>query len=319
MKLNFITGLAYILIFTALGLALWFLILGGYFGGDISEPDPSKAKDIQPFITGLVLPLLTLGSTLLVIANLQSSNMQNLSNNFFKLIDQHHKLVDNINTAVEDISTLEKPSKGREFFDDLANRIANDFTFLSLGIESQESVMAATKPNQTTLSSLIAQSILNFLSPLTGATISVKENFELDPRLIQRAKGKSGKDLLLLVWDHYYHIHQSDLGHYFRNLYHIIQFIERAQVRQSTKVTFVKMLRAQLSNYELLLLAYNGMNDYGAKFYPLIEKYELLKNLNSEHRVPDGYERRIVDTAILSEIYPHLKSEWNKVLANQRR
>ncbi len=72
------------------------------------------------------------------------------------------------------------------------------------------------------------------------------------------------------------------------------------------------MLRAQLSNYEILLLAYNGLHPYGKKFHRLIEKYELLKNLNTEERVPIGWERRIIDLKILKDSYPSFKAYLEK-------
>jgi hypothetical protein len=60
----------------------WVIIAGGYAFG-MPLPDPEKAKEIQPFITALVTPLLTLGSTLLIFENLRTSSHQNFSNNFF--------------------------------------------------------------------------------------------------------------------------------------------------------------------------------------------------------------------------------------------
>lgn len=270
-KLFTLTNAAYLMLLGAVLLAFWFLLLGGYLAGEALKPDPEKAKQIQPFVSGLVLPLLTLGSTLLVIANLRSNTIQNFSSNFFKLIDQHHKLVDNLASAVTGITTEEKPSTKRDFFDDLANCMARDFQALSAGDTSS-----------------------------------------IDETLVTSAVGRNGKELLMTIYDHYFHIHLSDLGHYFRNLYHVIAFVERSSLNDKSRVTYVKMLRAQLSNYELLLLAYNGMHEYGSKFHLLIEKYELLKNLNNERRVPAGYEKRIVDTNILIESYPHLKVYWNE-------
>ena len=62
----------------------WVLFFGGYLNGNPFVPDPLKAKDINPFITALVVPLFTLGSALLVIENLRISTLQNFNNNFFK-------------------------------------------------------------------------------------------------------------------------------------------------------------------------------------------------------------------------------------------
>lgn len=72
--------------------------------------------------------------------------------------------------------------------------------------------------------------------------------------------------------------YQSDLGHYFRNLYHIIKFIDLSGIEN--KYFYTSLVRAQLSTYELLLLFYNCLSEYGnKKAKPLIEKYSLFKNL----------------------------------------
>lgn len=285
-----ITTFAYLMLVSGTMLALWFLYLGGYFVGDISQPDPEKAKQIQPFITGLVLPLLTLGSTLLVVANLRSSTIQNFSNNFFKLIDQHHKLLDNIETEIEGIG---EASKGSAFFDDLASRIADDYEALSEDITTADSDSIEIPLNGT------------------SSDQNEKPKYEIDDELKESARGKKGRELLLLIYDHFFHLHQSDLGHYFRHLYHIVRFAERSSLSDSEKIEFIKILRAQLTNYELLLLAYNGLHEYGSKFKPLIEKYELLKSLNNERKVPINYKKRIIDINVLTTAYPHLNKYWN--------
>lgn len=262
--------IAIILLMLGVILALWFLILGGYFSGDILNPDKERAKEIHPFFVGLVVPLVTLGTTLLVFENLMNTSRQNFSNNFLKLIDQHHKLVDNINSEVYGISTTEKCSKGRAFFDDLAHRIVIDYNWLPT-------------------------------SPETGSNLTIKPNSEIE------TGNCSGKEKLIKIYDYYYHVYQSDIGHYFRNLYRIVRYAESSPFSNSFKEQHIKMLRAQLSNYEILLLAYNGLHPYGKKFYRLIEKYEMLKNLNTEERVPSGWEKRIVDLDLLKGAYPKLK------------
>jgi len=71
---------------------------------------------------------------------------------------------------------------------------------------------------------------------------------------------------------------QSDLGHYFRNLYNILKFIDKKN--QGDKFFYSNLLRAQLSSSELILLFYNGISQFGKfKFKPLIEKYHFLQNI----------------------------------------
>lgn len=85
---------------------------------------------------------------------------------------------------------------------------------------------------------------------------------------------------------------QTDFGHYFRNLYRIIKFVDNSIFFDSLetiearnkdfkiKYDYICMIRAQLSDYELLWLFYNGLSGNGiAKFKIYIEKYTLLKNM----------------------------------------
>ena len=76
-------------------------------------------------------------------------------------------------------------------------------------------------------------------------------------------------------------IYQPSIGHYFRNLYHIVVSVDSSNVEN--KAHYIKILRAQLASDELLLLFYNGLsNDGYTKFKPLIEKYSLLERVDTE-------------------------------------
>ena len=76
----------------------------------------------------------------------------------------------------------------------------------------------------------------------------------------------------------FYLNHQTDLGHYFRNLYNILKFIHKKHPED--KFFYINLLRAQLSSSELLLLFYNCLSQFGkVKFKPLIEEYYFLQNM----------------------------------------
>ena len=75
----------------------------------------------------------------------------------------------------------------------------------------------------------------------------------------------------------YFH-NRSDLSGYFRALYNIITFVESSDVVD--KRLYFNTVRAQLSDYELLLLFYHCLSTVGRDhFKPLVEKYSLLKDL----------------------------------------
>ena len=81
---------------------------------------------------------------------------------------------------------------------------------------------------------------------------------------------------------------QPHVGHYFRNLYHVVLFVhERAEPDRRT--LYARLVRAQLSRYEALILCYNCLSEFGnEKFKPLVEQYALLKGVEdqipAEHR-----------------------------------
>lgn len=77
-----------------------------------------------------------------------------------------------------------------------------------------------------------------------------------------------------------YNKFRIDLSHYFRNLYNFAKLIDEADISENDRITFINILKAQLSTYELALLFYNCLSPYGSKkFKPLVEKYQMVKNL----------------------------------------
>jgi hypothetical protein len=73
---------------------------------------------------------------------------------------------------------------------------------------------------------------------------------------------------------------QSELGHYFRNPYHIVRFVHESDVDVKLRPNYMKLVRAQLSSAELFLLFYNGLSVYGRKkVWPLIVEYSLLEQV----------------------------------------
>jgi hypothetical protein len=80
------------------------------------------------------------------------------------------------------------------------------------------------------------------------------------------------------IYEEIYYKTQHILGHYFRNLYRIIKFFDQSSIVD--KKFYTDIVRAQISNQELMLLFYNCLSAHGIeKFKPLVEKYSLLNNL----------------------------------------
>lgn len=78
----------------------------------------------------------------------------------------------------------------------------------------------------------------------------------------------------------------GQLGHYFRTIYQIVTFVDGQELLGvEEKYRYVKMLRAQMSDYEQILFYYNALSNMGHPWvtanqpYSLIIKYRLIKNL----------------------------------------
>lgn len=98
---------------------------------------------------------------------------------------------------------------------------------------------------------------------------------------ITDAKKQKITDIINKAYIEFDKDYQPHLGYYFRNLYYIITFIDRDKILSDLEKNFyIKMLRAHLSTYELLLLFYSSLSDRGnINAKPLIERYHLLKHV----------------------------------------
>jgi len=94
----------------------------------------------------------------------------------------------------------------------------------------------------------------------------------------EREGGKEN-ELINKSYTKFYNHYQSDLGHYFRNLYNILKFIDKKN--PGDKYFYSNLLRAQLSPYELIMLFYNSLSQFGEeKFKPLMEEFHFLQNIH---------------------------------------
>lgn len=69
------------------------------------------------------------------------------------------------------------------------------------------------------------------------------------------------------------------IGAYFRILYRICDLIDNSVLEEQKKRDYIKIVRSQLTNAELLLIRYNAMLPDGERFQKYISKYNILKHL----------------------------------------
>lgn len=94
----------------------------------------------------------------------------------------------------------------------------------------------------------------------------------------------------------------SSVGHYFRNSYHIVKFIDSTSLVDN-KNDYIGFLQAQLTGDELYLLAINGISIFGRnRMRSLLDKYSVLENI-------DAYGDPIMKK-IISIFYPNTNPKY---------
>lgn len=81
--------------------------------------------------------------------------------------------------------------------------------------------------------------------------------------------------------------YSTALGHYYRHIFQTVCFVDKQEdLNDKEKYDYVKMLRAQLSDYEQVLFYYNALSSMGYPWIqakgddlPLIIKYRMIKNI----------------------------------------
>lgn len=96
--------------------------------------------------------------------------------------------------------------------------------------------------------------------------------------------GSEKEAMRALILRHYnfqYEQHQAELGRYFRVLFNILRFLsEKREVLPPSMVdTYIKLVRASLSNYELCLIFFNCLTKAGDDMKLYVAEFELFDNL----------------------------------------
>jgi len=96
-------------------------------------------------------------------------------------------------------------------------------------------------------------------------------------------------EVMRKAWERFLKDHLSNLGHYFGNLYNIFKFIKDSEV--GNKHLYSHIVRAQLSDKELLILFYNCLSNLGnEKFKPLAEEFALFNNLPKDKLLKQAHK-----------------------------
>jgi hypothetical protein len=129
----------------------------------------------------------------------------------------------------------------------------------------------------------LEETIGNYNSKWIKSDISIKD-FKFEQLITDSIPRKFGKYL-----NSYYRPFSGQsqlLSHYYRNIFQIVKFIDsdKSFLTNIQKYEYIKTLRAQLSDFEQLLLYFNALSNLGSKWLDgnkesLIIKYKMVKNI----------------------------------------
>jgi hypothetical protein len=104
--------------------------------------------------------------------------------------------------------------------------------------------------------------------------------------------------------------HLKDLGHYFRNLFHILKIIYvNKNILKDNGKYYSNILRAQLSAFELIFLFYNGISDLAKfsseelNFKKMIEYFNFFEHLRLSEFFDNSESREKDNTVKLLSLY----------------
>ncbi|MFK5891927.1 MAG: putative phage abortive infection protein [Pseudomonadota bacterium] len=112
----------------------------------------------------------------------------------------------------------------------------------------------------------------------TGRDCFIYYHRELYKRYNSDIKG-TPVEKIKTAYDSFWSKSRQDLGHYFRTLYNIFKFLRDPDFSISERKLYANIVRGQLSDYELSMLFYNCLTEYGNKFIILTEEFALFDNL----------------------------------------
>lgn len=139
--------------------------------------------------------------------------------------------------------------------------------------------------------------LLGKVTMMQNDYLAKKENAEKDNAEKENAEKKNAEIVTLVVklkegkktfvTDYIpFNGHMMMLGHYYRHLYQTVKFIaefDKIPLTYEEKYSYLKMLRAQLSSHEQVLLYYNSLSYFGGKWldkkHPYLTEYMMIKNL----------------------------------------
>jgi hypothetical protein len=281
-----------------LGFALINLLVY-YYSGELGNPE--KAGAIGSFISGYIGTIIALGGVIMLIVTLQNQIQKDkdegFERRFFQLLDYHRQITSEIE--------LGDRAGTRVFV-----KLVDEFR---VALNCVDESCKKTQKQLTQLDRINIAYLAFYYGTGENSTPTLRKYLEcydkeLIDYLIQWIEDKTWKQRTNEIDKFGYTPldgHQSRLGHYFRNLYQIVCYVDE-HGNHERRLEFAGLLRGQLSNHEQALLCLNSISTLGKAWRTkgFIETYDMIKNIP-----PDFFSQSGID---VTTIYRNIDWEYKK-------
>lgn len=294
--------------FLAIGISVFLLpIFLTQFNWFISFDDTGEIGDT---IGGVTAPFLSFFGSILVYLALKSQitankqiqdqfSTQQFESQFYKMLDMHKANLSEMNisdqlhgrkcfesmfyefkyvylTLYKIYEAHQKTYKWNFSKIELSN-IAYKVFFFGIGSISNRLVNKVVDEKYHPLLALLIESLNKFQKDYSFSSGMVN-------RAIPSEDGRSVFDFLILYFP--FDGHSTRLGHYYRQLFQTVSYVVNSDVvpERLEKYKYLKMIRAQLSNHEQLLLYYNSLTSFGNEWLTndYFSTHRMIKNIPLE-------------------------------------
>jgi hypothetical protein len=262
--------------------------------------NPMLASQFGSFIGGLVGSFFSLAGILLIYETISrqrdSFRIQQFENKFFEMIRYHrdnvaqmtYKLPDRGGDPVKDHWAFYHMKRQ---FDEMFNEIEKLVSDQIIGdLQIDDIVKIAYVMFFFGVEYDFTETVINYLKHPKKDIVKIINK-------LHESKTVYNKEIVK------YAGHQRRLAHYFRHVYQTVKLVDEFQyITDLKKYDYVKILRAQFSQFELAIHLLNSLSPMGKKWNDKgwIVKYQLIKNL------PEN----IIHGIDPKKYYPRIQFEW---------
>lgn len=309
-------GLAWALLIIGAVISIVFLVINCSNSEISSSFDYETTGQFGDYIGGVVGTVFALAGTIFVFASFVQQQHRNteesFERNYYEMLQVHEDIVSEMTygdkrsrdifpVAIEQLHRIYDATSVQ--LEEVRNR-AGDGTLQVEGITCEEVTRYLQQRDLKVLTILISVGVLYYGSD--NFYLSSKED---DPL---RVISDEVKDNLPNFG---YEPMDNVLGHYYRQMYHTVKYVVKSKwLSEDERYEYVKQLRAQLSDYEQIMLYYNSMSINGfawslSESGTTIEKMSLIGRFRLIKNIPYHYDYFFRHP---SEMYAKEVETWRK-------